>query len=162
MNRRRMSIQLSIAALFLLPAYAIVSCEEGGQLRAPTSPVEPGALSNASAFDSTVTLAIGEVVLLDRGRLQLALRAIDGDSRCPRDVRCLQAGTVRGRIEASGSMWSFEVLEGSLQPFGEFTTQAAGRTYTLRVRHVEPYPRAGVTTPPGAYTVGVGVTVVSR
>ena len=49
-----------------------------------------------------VTIAVGEVVRFDG--LQIRVLEVVEDSRCPSDVQCIQAGTVRVRVETVSGM----------------------------------------------------------
>jgi hypothetical protein len=160
MSRSMIKLHPPVALLLI----SMLGCTEPQRPVAPVknAPVPPDA-PQAAAFDSIAALPAGRTVLVDRGRLRLTLAGITGDSRCPKGVQCVWAGTVSGRIDvtvATGAQvsWNFEVYDASLAPNGEFTTPNAIGPYRLRVQRVEPYPIAGTPTPPADYVAQVRVT----
>ncbi len=71
-----------------------------------SSPVDvlvgPTAAGAAMALGSEVALAAGESVTVQPAGVRFQFVGVDSDSRCPVDVQCIQAGSVRLTIRASG------------------------------------------------------------
>lgn len=71
----------------------------------PTSPLP---ISKALPYGDA-TLKLGEQAIFKN--ISLRLISIEEDSRCPKDVQCIQAGTVRVRVEvASGKETNISIL----------------------------------------------------
>lgn len=88
------------AFVYLAPQPEIVSpapIEEAPS--EPTSPETPEEVKTAPY--GSVTVKLGEEVVFSN--LKLTIAQVIEDSRCPKDVMCIQAGTVRVRTILSGS-----------------------------------------------------------
>lgn len=75
--------------LLALPLVGAGSCDSDS----PTAPdaSAPGAGASV-ALPATVTLAVGESVLVDSVDVELTFSSVTEDSRCPVDVTCVWAG----------------------------------------------------------------------
>lgn len=91
-----------------------------------------------------VTLKVGEKAVFTDVSIKPV--SIEEESRCPSDVQCIQAGTVRVKLETvSGMGTSTDTLT-----LGEFiTTEAQKITFTKAA----PYPVAGAHIPTSAYAL---------
>jgi hypothetical protein len=103
--------------------------------------------------DKEVTLAIGETRQLPGGA-RLTLTAVPGDSRCPRDVVCVWAGSLAATLRLTGGSAETTATINSLTEPRSFVY----RGWRLELRTVTPDPTAGVPIPRGAYRVTVGVS----
>lgn len=103
----------------------------------------------------TVTLALGETVRFSN--ITITPLSIVEDSRCPIDVQCIQAGTVRVSVRVVSSAGQSTQ---TLTLNKEFTTEAESITLT----NVTPTKRSTVTTEAGQYrlTFDVEKRVVSK
>jgi hypothetical protein len=92
-----------------------------------------------TATSTTAVLAIGEKVIVNG--VIITLRSLTEDSRCPVDVQCIQAGTVRVTVIADTSDVIFTLGE---------PRAVAGMTMTL-VSLVPAQKNSKVTVAPGDY-----------
>lgn len=100
-----------------------------------------------------VSLSVGEVARFDTISVKL-LRVTD-DSRCPQDVQCIWAGTIKVEIESvSGMGTSTSILE-----IGKtLTTEAEAITFISAT----PYPKAGTTILPTEYAAVFDVSLRTK
>ncbi len=100
-------------------------------------------------------LPFGIPFAVDGTPYELALAAIEGDSRCPVDVTCVWAGETKLALiatSASGSVWLPVTA-----PNGGDATMEIDSTYRVRLIEVRPEPRSTVELQPGDYSVVVTV-----
>jgi hypothetical protein len=102
------------------------------------------------AGDQEVTLAIGETRQLPGGA-SLALTAVPADSRCPRNVVCVWAGSVAATLRLGVGSTDTTATINSLSEPRAF----AFRGWHATLKGVTPDPDAGVPTPPDSYRVTV-------
>ena len=136
------------AALGCALVAAVGACAGGA-----TNPSEPR--TPAAQVDQAVVLAIGEAVRVEELGLELSLRAVEADSRCPSDVTCVWAGDAVVQVAVTPS-------NGEAQTF-QLHTQLEPRSVTIGEARVElldlaPYPKSSTRTEPRAYraTLRVG------
>lgn len=130
-----------LCALVFIAAYnANLSLEEipqtesesVGQVVLPIAPLPFG----------TTTLTVGEKA--DFGAVTIRPLSIEEESRCPSDVQCIQAGTVRVKTEiVSGLGTSTDIIA-----LGDFITTEAEKVTFVSAR---PEPVAGAHIPASAY-----------
>jgi hypothetical protein len=105
----------------------------------------------APADPNEVTLAVGT-----RGTangINVGLVAIDEDSRCPEDVVCVWAGSVKARASLRiGAADTPVTLNSGLEPFS-----ADVGTYRVRIVEVLPHRKTGSAIPSDAYRVTLRV-----
>lgn len=136
-------------ATFLL-AFALASCAS-----APSERVDGPATPHqrSAALGDTVPLALGTSVRIAPSGPTITFERVLSDSRCPPDVVCIWAGSVRVRLAISGSGEPAKVeLESGTEP--RSTDVGAYRIQLLR--EVEPEPRGSA-----AYVIRIVVTPVS-
>jgi hypothetical protein len=96
-----------------------------------------------------VELGIGEKAVFEA--VQIKPLSVEEDSRCPSDAECIQAGTVRVKIEIVSAMGTST----NTVRLGDFvTTEAEKITFTA----ASPVPVKGAHIPTSAYTVTFEVT----
>lgn len=119
---------MKIAVIPALAALALVSC---------ATPQAPGPISTAP-----LTLGLGQSH--DAGGVIVKPLAILEESRCPADVMCIQAGTIRLNVEIrrGASARTYEV--------GAGRPADIGGTW-LRLLSACPYPLADRPSPPPPY-----------
>ncbi len=88
------------------------------------------------------SLAPRESVLVGEDALPVRFVAVAEDSRCPKDVTCIQAGRVVVSVTAGPAAEPF-----TLEPEG--TAEVHGHRLTLL--RVEPYPPSAAAIPPSPY-----------
>jgi hypothetical protein len=136
--RRKIAYGLGVA----LTALGLVSCK---QQAGPQVPVP-----------NDVTLAMGEHVTLTPDRVELGFRKVDGDSRCPRSVKCIWAG------EAGVQLWLLRpsvpdsvFAKITLGPDTTTTVESLG--YKITATKLDPYPEQPGPIPQSAYRVSLHV-----
>lgn len=101
-----------------------------------------------AAFGEPFTLKPGESASVGTARVLVGFDRVSADSRCPRDVQCIQAG------EATVLAW-ITVPRGQREDVtlmtrpGQETATAGG--YTLTLTNLEPVPLASRPTRPSDY-----------
>lgn len=135
--------RLSLVVL-ALPLIGAGSCDSDSPT-APEDPVESGPAASV-ALPSTVTLAVGETVVIDSADVEITFSAVTEDSRCPVDVTCVWAGraVVALAVGTAGSGASTVELEVGGQPL-----EAHG--LRLAATALEPLPREGEEIRPEDY-----------
>ena len=119
MNPRWIGILLIVAGIVILFF----------SLSGSSSTVNPG---------EEVILRIGQSVVIKGEDLKITFSEVSGDSRCPADAVCIQAGEVTCRMEIreDGQKSSTEfVYPGLTDGYSQLTYQ--GNTYNFKV---QPYP----------------------
>jgi hypothetical protein len=120
----------------------LISCA-GAQDTAPVA--RDGTLPSA---DREVTLAIGDTHQLPGGAW-LTLTAVPGDSRCPRNVTCVWAGSVAATLRLGvGPADTVGTINTLMTPMA-----FAFRGWRVALRDASPQPVAGVPIPPESYRV---------
>ncbi len=123
-------------------ALAALACE---------SPFEPSTAPPA-ALDQPVSIGMGEAKSFDAGRLELGIREVLEDARCPADVVCIQMGAAR--------LAAFARTEGARREL-ELRTDArppqAIDGYSVEVTALEPYPYSNIRIDPRRYVATVVV-----
>jgi hypothetical protein len=106
-------------------------------------------------YDRPFRLAYGKTVRVEHTNTRARFAELIEDSRCPRDVQCIQAGRARVRLSVRRGNAAPVSIELSTDKDGA-TRNAGGVTWELQA--VEPYPAAGVARRPQEYTL----TLVAR
>jgi hypothetical protein len=110
---------------------------------APTGPV-----------DTELVLAPGQTADVANTNIQLRFDGVSGDSRCPADVVCIQAGDAIVRIEVlpkSGAARAYDLHTGNRQPVRH-------DDLTIALENLSPYPFSSRTIAPGDYRATLRVT----
>ena len=129
--------------------FALAACAVGqGRMHAPPSEGS-GSVEREDAakrgglpvvrYDEPFTLAFGNRARVEHSDVRVRFAAVLEDSRCPADVRCIQAGRARVRLEVTqgGRPVSIELSTDPEASMGS----AGGVTWELQA--VTPYPTAG-------------------
>jgi hypothetical protein len=104
----------------------------------------------AAPLDQPVKLGMSQSRSFDAGRLELGIREVLEDSRCPADVVCIQAG--RGRLAA----WTrTESGRREIELRTDARPPQAVDGYTVEVTALEPYPYSNVRIDPRQYVATV-------
>ena len=138
----------TLAVALLLPLLA--ACNNG----VIDPPVSPSTVT--AELGREFELKVGQTARLTSVALQLTLRAIEEDSRCPIDAVCIWQGNARARLEAQVGEDgpSAEVkLNTGVQPM-----EAQAHGVTIRLVGVLPAPRSEVQIRPNQYSVLLVVT----
>ena len=101
-------------------------------------------------YDQPFRLAYGRTVKVERTKTRARFAELIEDSRCPRNVQCIQAGRARVRLSVQRGNAAPVSIELSTDQ-DSATRNAGGVTWELQA--VEPYPTAGVERRPQDYTI---------
>lgn len=137
----------TILAWSFLLLIALAACAaEQGRIHAPPADDhahrEDAAKGGGGAvvrYDEPFRLAFGKRARIEHGDTRVRFAAVLEDSRCPTDVRCIQAGRARVRLEVTQARRPVSI-ELSTDP--EASMRSAGGV-TWELQEVAPYPAAG-------------------
>ena len=124
----------------LLLSVALASCAS-----APSEQVEGAATQQqrTAVLGDTVRLAIGTSVRFAPSGPAITFERVVSDSRCPPDVTCVWAGSVRARLAIADNEGSVVVLE--LESNAAPRAAEVGAYRILLLPEVEPAPRSAAT-----------------
>ena len=106
--------------------------------------------------DQTVTVRVGQEKLAPRSKIRIKFLEMIEDSRCPRDVNCIQAGNARIRVRVSGSGRARELILDT----SDRTRPASYGGYELTVRTLTPEPRSNIRINRNGYIATISVSRV--
>ncbi len=106
-------------------------------------------------YDQPFRLAYGKTIRVEHTNTRARFAELIEDSRCPRDVQCIQAGRARVRLSVRRGNAAPVSIELSTDQDGS-PRNAGGVTWELQA--VEPYPTAGAERRPQEYSL----TLVAR
>ncbi len=135
----------------VIPSVAIITASSTPETTTATSSVEtatPPASTQPIRAYGLITLPIGGSVMYGAGKLQITNLA--EDSRCPTDVNCIQAGTIKVGVQVSSGN---NPIEGFLQ-LGNTTTIGA---LSITLEAVSPIKTTKVTLQPKDYQFTIRV-----
>jgi len=92
------------------------------------------ASTGGAELGKPVTLKLGERAAFDEGRFVVTFVSVPEDSRCPKDVQCIRAGTARVRLET---------VSGNAAPAPielEVPGDAVIGEWEIEVQRLDPYP----------------------
>ena len=101
------------------------------------------------AFD----LGVDKSAQLNGGDLTIKFPGVKSDLRCPEGVECIQAGSVTATFTANGTEITL-TKEGKQK--GGVHANSGG--YKIEMIEVNPYPKNGVKTEKGDYSINLKVT----
>jgi hypothetical protein len=134
------SFQLLRSSALVLSLALVTACDES--FTGPTYPL-----------DSRFTLAPGETAGIERAGIRVQFHAVEGDSRCPADVVCIQGGDALVRISvlSSDGQRDYELHTGDMQPVRH-------DELTIALEELAPYPFSSRTIEPDDYRATLRVT----
>jgi hypothetical protein len=109
------------------------------------------ASSGGAELGKPVTLKLGERAAFDGERIAVTFDAVPEDSRCPKGVQCIRAGTARVRLQ---------VVVGSDAPVPldlEVPSSAVIGEWEVAVERLDPYPVSERPTESKEYLISLGV-----
>jgi hypothetical protein len=136
------------ALLFSLLALGFTAACAGSPAAEPTDELN----RNVAELPTTITLAPGASVAVERANLVIRFDSITADSRCPTDVQCVHAGWATAALtvgQLSGIM-SAQLLSLSTTP-GQDTASSYGKP--LKLVNVTPVPVSTTTIPKANYRI---------
>ena len=161
MKAAQWNVVAVVLGLTVLAPLAACAADRG---RADTSPpasdegygdVAHARATSVARYDHPFRLAYGKTVRVEHTRTRARFVELIEDSRCPRDVQCIQAGRARVRLSVQRGNAAPVSIELSTDADGS-TRSAGGVTWELQA--VDPYPAAGIARRPQQYTL----TLVAR
>lgn len=133
----RTTVALSLVSLLLGGACASLSGE-------PVTAVVP----TAAVLDQPFTLRPGDSAVVEAQRVEVTFERVTADSRCPRDVQCIQAGEATVRVLVAAGGQRPVTVEVKTRP-GSESTMVGG--FVLTLSELQPVPRAAEPTQPSEY-----------
>ena len=113
-----------------------------------------GGFTFASAQTDTVRVRINRDAMARKGRVNIRFVALVEDSRCPRDVQCIQAGNARIRVRVTrGGRSQVLVLDTDLR--GNRPDVFAGHEF--RLVSLTPEPASNIRINPNGYVATIEV-----
>jgi len=98
-------------------------------------------------LDSEFTLSIGQTARIASEGMSIKFVTVTSDSRCPKDVECIQAGVVTCETEITKDNVKTQLFLGEVGTMIN-NTPTLGYDFTF---HVSPYPEAGKKITKGDY-----------
>jgi hypothetical protein len=117
---------LILVAAFILGATQIVSAQVDGPYDK-----EPG------TTDQTVTLGVNKSKKIFDRKLTVTVLSVIEDSRCPKDVECIQAGNAKVRVAVRKGTDSSKIMDLDLNA-GQKTVMF--ENYKIKLDALTPYP----------------------
>jgi len=120
-----------------------VVCALGACDESPTGP----------SINDDFTLAPGEAVVIAEAGVRVRFDGVEGDSRCPADVVCVQGGdaVVRITVIERSIEQPYELHTGSMAPVNH-------EALTITLVELQPYPFSSRTIAPDDYRATLRVT----
>jgi hypothetical protein len=113
----------------------------------------------AVRLNKEFTLKQGQRVTLRGTSLWIKFVAVESDSRCPSDVKCVWAGNAAVQVEVNSGRGS-KTLTLNTGRGGAFVSEADYKGYRLKLVDLNPYPRSDRQIPARAYAATLFVTKV--
>ena len=102
----------------------------------------------------TVRVQVNHAKNVARGRINVRFTKMIEDSRCPRDVQCIQAGQAKIRVRVSRGRRA-DVLTLSTDPRNGVASFGG---YEFRLTALTPEPRSNIRINPNGYVATIEVT----
>jgi len=100
-------------------------------------------------LDKSFVLSMGQEVLTADGKLKIKFMSVPEDSRCPKGVNCIWAGSARVMLHVSKTTGKPVKLE--LNTNAANTAEGSYGLYQIKLVEVAPYPVDGQTIEPRSY-----------
>ncbi|BAP32779.1 uncharacterized protein CHSO_3742 [Chryseobacterium sp. StRB126] len=149
------------AILFSLGVFALTGCDAQKKTKADskapemTTNIKPDEQKN-----DLIYLNEGENKFLLDYKMNITFKGISEDSRCPEGVNCIWAGAALAQIEVMGTSTRPVLLNlASIDfPARNYLQAAEFNGYTITLKEVTPYPKAGGTEElKGKYKIAVSI-----
>jgi len=131
--KTRAAAVLAVLALALVPA-----CRD--RVVNPTVPIP-----------SDFTLSVGQHVTVQPDNVEIGFRQVEGDSRCPTNVRCFWEGEAGVQLTLTNAIHQTQQVGISVEGHGSGTAEAMG--YRITAVRLDPYPQDPGTIRQSAYRV---------
>lgn len=147
------SVSTGVATVIVTWVLTAAACANSME-PVPTSPPLSGARPGQSA--NTITLAIGQELLVESAGLTLRFVKVEDDSRCPVDVTCVWAGDATVHLEARAKGVSPSALALHVAP--ERGQSAQVDRYVVTLVRLTPQPRSDKPISPTDYRAEISVS----
>jgi hypothetical protein len=117
----------------------------------------PSVTVRAVRVNKEFTLRKGQRVTVKGSSLSLKFVAVESDSRCPKDVKCVWAGNAAVQVQASSGRRS-KTLTLNTGPGGAFVNEIEYKGYHIKLVDLRPYPRSDRQTAAEDYALTLLVT----
>jgi hypothetical protein len=112
--------------------------------------------SGSARLGEAFSLEIGQAVRIEEADLTIEFSEVASDSRCPRDVNCIQAGEALVQLSVAAGGGDKVILELSVPPGGaRAPPQLQDKVVTLH--EIEPQKHSEKTIDPSSYVAKVKV-----
>lgn len=111
------------------------------------------ATTEVARLGRAFNLRVGQQVTLKGERLRIKFVAVEGDSRCPKDVTCIWAGNAAVQLVVTTSAGGEERLTLNTGRGSSLAGEARYLGYTLELVDLRPYPRSTQKIAAGDYVV---------
>ena len=134
----------------LLAAVLALSCVAGGYERTPERPTEPRIVKLGESF----TLGMGEAARVEDAEITVTFQEVSSDSRCPKDVNCIQAGEAVVVLALESAAGKKTLVELAVPPGGS-SPAAAFEAFRVTVVELEPQTESTRSIDPSGYVATV-------
>ena len=138
----RAAALLAVLALALVPA-----CRD--RVANPTVPIP-----------SDFRLAVGQHVTVQPDNVEIGFRGVQGDSRCPTNLRCFWEGEAGVQLTLTNANHQTQQVGISVKGHGSGTAEAMG--YRITAVRLDPYPQRAGPIPQSAYRVTLLIERIER
>ena len=140
---------LLLVVVLATAALALAGCREG----------EPG---GATGRVTVVEAPVGQTVAVPGEDLNVSFLQVLEDSRCPRDVTCVQAGRARVRVTLANSAGRLGDFELTVEADNRSGNWVQAGDFSVRLAALQPYPEQSMTNTPVPQRQYIAVVEVSR
>ena len=134
---------------FFYPTYSVSRCLIAVVLLLFTTPLK----AKTAAVSKPFVLRVGETVRIDNQELALTFEGVTRDNRCPKDVRCIVAGSATVLVIAKTLTNPTTEMIFDVPPSGRASRSVGG--YTITVTEVNPCARSSQRIRPEDYLITV-------
>ena len=103
----------------------------------------------------TAELRVGQAMQLANDNASLIFKAVESDSRCPKDARCIRAGEAVVVLQLQDTPGTATVLTLKVPPEGQASQSARG--YQITILRLDPQAELDIEIPPSDYVTTIAV-----
>ncbi len=118
---------------------------------------EPPMAAVEARLGESFTLRMGEAVRVEDADVTVTFKEVVSDSRCPKDVTCIQAGEAVVHLAVGSEAGQSAVLELDVPPEGS-SMAASFDTLLITIVELNPQKESGKPIDPSAYVATVKVS----
>ena len=107
------------------------------------------------AQPQTAELRVGQALQLANDNASLIFKAVESDSRCPKDARCIRAGEAVVVLQLQDTPGAATVLTLKVPPEGQASQSARG--YQITILRLDPQAELDIEIPPSDYVTTIAV-----